>query len=62
MFLDLALKGKLREAVQFVCKRENGGFLKPGEFAADLTGTINENVTSAWRENILAKQFPPVIR
>ena len=32
-FLNLVQKGKLREAVQFVCAREKGGFLQPEELA-----------------------------
>ena len=43
-FLNLVLKGKLFEAVQFVCDREKGGVLQPDELAADRTGKINETV------------------
>ena len=43
---NLILKGKLREALQFICDREKGGVLQPDELAADHTGTINDTVTS----------------
>ena len=42
---NLVLKGKLREAVQFVCGRKDGGVLQPYELAEDRTGMINETVT-----------------
>ena len=45
-FPNLVLKGKFREAVQFVCDRQKVGVLKPDELAEDCTGTINENITS----------------
>ena len=45
-FSNLVLKGKLREAVQFVCDREKGGFLQQDEFSEDLTGKINNTVAS----------------
>ena len=45
-FLNLVLKGKLCEAIQFVCDREKGGVLQPDELAAYFTGTINETVVS----------------
>ena len=44
-FLNLVLKGKLREDVQFVCDSEKGGDLKSNKLAADRTGTINKTVT-----------------
>ena len=45
-FSNLVLKGKLREAIPFVCDREKGGVLQQDELAEDLTGTINETVAS----------------
>ena len=44
--LNLVLKGKLREAVQFVCERDKEGILQPDELAEDCTGTINNTITS----------------
>ena len=43
-FSNLVLKGKLREAVQFVCDREKGGVLQPDKLSKDCTGTIKETV------------------
>ena len=43
-FSNLVLKGKLREAIRFVCDQEKGGFLQPDDLAEDRTGTINKTV------------------
>ena len=59
---NLVLKVKFQEDVRFVCEKEKGVFLQPDELAVDSTGQINKTVTLLWRENILAKQFPPVLR
>ena len=40
-FLDLFPKGKLREAVRFVCARETGIFLQPEKLASYKMGTID---------------------
>ena len=57
-FLNLVLKGKLREAVQFVCEREKGGGLQPDELAEDPTGTINKTVTLFLEGENNSKTFP----
>ena len=62
MFSNLVLKGKLREAVRFVCDKEKGGVLKPDELDEDCTARSTRPPHRFWRGNILAKQFPLVPR
>ena len=44
-FLNLVLKLKLREAVQFICDRGKEGVLQPDGLSEDCMGMINETVT-----------------
>ena len=55
--MNLVLKVKLREAVQFVSEMEKGKVLQPNELAEDCTGTINETVASVLEGNICKKIF-----
>ena len=57
-FLNPLNKGKLREAVQFVCDREQGGVLQPDEVAEDCTGTINKTVASVLDGKHPSKTIP----
>ena len=59
MFSNLVLKGKLREAVRFVCDMEKGRVLQPEKLAEDCMGTINETVTLVL-EGKSEQKFPPV--
>ena len=43
-FSNLILKIKLCEAVEFICYRETGVYLKPDKLDEDCTGTINKIV------------------
>ena len=52
-FSNLVIKGKLRKAIRFVCKRETGRVFQPDDLASDKTGVVNETVTS-----ILAGKHP----
>ena len=54
-FSNLVLKGKFRNAVQFVCEREKRGVLQPDKLAEDCTGTINKTVAS-----VLERKNPSV--
>ena len=45
-FLNLVLKGKLYEAVRFVCDMEKGGVFQPDELDEDRMGMINESAAS----------------
>ena len=45
-FLNLVLKGKFCEAVQFICEIEKGGVLQHDILSADRTGKINKTVSS----------------
>ena len=44
-FSNLVLKGKLREAVIFVCAWETGRGLQPNKLVEDQTGFMNKTVT-----------------
>ena len=57
-FLNLVLKGKLCQAIQFVCEIEKGGVLKPDKLAEDRTSTINETVTSVLEGKHPSKTIP----
>ena len=61
-FFNAVLKGKLREAVRFLCEIEQGGFLKPDKSAVDCTGTINETVASVLEGKHPSEKNPFVLR
>ena len=44
-FSNLVLKGRLREALQFLCDREKGGVFQPEKLAYDSTITITKIIT-----------------
>ena len=56
--LNLFLRGKLCEAILFVCEREKGGFLQPEKLAEDRTGTINKTITSVLEGKYPSKKIP----
>ena len=57
-FSNLVLKGKFRNAVQFVCEREKRGVLQPDKLAEDCTGTINKTVASVLEGKHPSKPIP----
>ena len=57
-FLNLVLKGKLREAVRLVCAREKRGVLQPNVLVVDHTGMINKTVTSVLEGKYPSKTIP----
>ena len=57
-FSNLALKGELRKAAQFVCDREKGEFLQPDELAEYRTVTINETDASVLKGKYPSKTIP----
>ena len=58
MFSDLILKETLREAFQFVCDKEKGGFLHPDKLSEGRTGMINETVSSVLQGKYPRKKVP----
>ena len=59
MFSNLVLREKLSDAVRFVCKRETGGFLLPGDLATDKTGITEETVDTVLEGKKYARTPPP---
>ena len=57
-FSNLILKGKLREAVGFICDREKGVVFQPEKLAEDCTGAINDTVTSVLERKHPSKKIP----
>ena len=56
--MNLVLKGKLREAVLFVCEQERGVVFQPSKLAEDFTGTLNETVASVLKGKHPHKNIP----
>ena len=60
-FSVIVLKGKLREAVRFVCSWETGGFLQPGDLSLYKMGVINETITYVLVGKHLHKKILPTL-
>ena len=61
VFSNLVLKGKLREAIRFICAREIVFFFQPNELEEDLTGIMNETVTLVLVGKHPHKKFPSCV-
>ena len=58
-FSNLVLKGKLWEALQFVCEIEKGGVLQPDELATHCMGKINKTVILVLEGKHPSETIPP---
>ena len=56
---NIILRGKLCEAIRFVCAQETGVFLQTNKLALDKTGVINETAASVLTKNICTNTHHP---
>ena len=62
MLSNLVLHGKLRKAIIFVCERETGGVLLPGELSTNKMEVTEETAKTVLMRKHPPEKFPTVLR